>query len=484
VLQSFPKILVTSLIAIFLVTTRSGTEASSKKDDYGSRGNIWKTISASERREVMDLAERFKKLISAARSELMMVRETIRFAESRGFRLWDPEQRNSPRPGARYYAVNRDRTVLLWVVGQKPLSAGMRLINSHIDSPRLELKPHPLKVRTNTVTLDTFVHGFIRTYQWVNIPLALTGRVDLKDGNTVWLEVGLTPSDPVLFIPDLAPHVDRDLRSRTRSEVIKIEELEPLLTTTPPSEQSDLEGVIEQAEHMIRSQYGIEPDDWMSADIQIVPAAEPRDVGIDRAAFAAYGLDDRLTGIINLYALDNVKSPAHTAMAYLVADEEVGSEWNVSASSEWFRKVISEMIRAEAGSVTELDVMTTFGNTEMITADTTSATNPIWPEPQSKGNASILHHGLVIKLYGPGRSPNSEFVARLRKLLDDANIPWHTHTYQAGYGGGTIARYFGAMNMEVTDWGIGIWSAHGPLEVASKADLWALWKGFIAFFES
>jgi aspartyl aminopeptidase len=414
----------------------------------------------------------------------MMVRETIRFAEDRGFRRWDPQQGSRPSPGSRYYAVNRDRTMVLWVVGQRPLSEGMRLINSHSDSPRLELKPHPLKERSGTVTLDTLVHGGIKGYQWVNLPLALTGRVDLKDGNTVWLEIGLKEGDPVLFIPDLAPHVDRDLRSRERSEAIRREELDPLLVTAPPEGTSEIEGVLERAEDILRQQYGIEPDDWMSADIQIVPAIKPVDVGIDRAAFAAYGLDDRLTGIINLYALDEMETPTHTAMAYLVTDEEVGGGWNVSVASEWFRKVVSEMIRAETGSVSELDLMTTFTNTDMITADTTTAINPIWPEPQSKGNTSFMHHGLVIKLYGPGRNANSEFVARLRTLLDEANVPWQTHSYKAGYGGGTISRYFTAMNMEVTDWGIGIWSMHAPIEVASKVDLWALWKGFIAFFES
>jgi aspartyl aminopeptidase len=473
---------VIALLSITLLMTVIGG-AAAPPEDYGSHGNIWKTLSDAERQEINDLTERFKVLISAARSELMMVRETIRFAEDRGFRAWDP-QGNRPSPGDRYYAVNRDRTMVLWVVGQKPLSEGMRLINSHSDSPRLELKPHPFNERSGTVTLDTVVHGGVKGYHWVNIPLALTGRVDKKDGGTVWLELGLKENDPVLFIPDLAPHVDKDLRSRPRSDAIEREELDPLLITSPPHGESEIEGVVAQAEHMLREQYGIEPDDWMSADIQIVPAASPVDVGIDRAAFAAYGLDDRLTGIINLYALDEAESPTHTAMAYLVTDEEVGSGWNVGVASEWFRMVVSEMIRAEKGSVSELDLMTTFGKTDMITADTTTATNPIWPEPQAKGNASMMHHGLVIKLYGPGRNANSEFVARLRNLLDGADVPWQTHSYKAGYGGGTISRYFSAMNMEVTDWGIGIWSMHAPLEVASKADLWSLWKGFCAFFKS
>ncbi len=181
-------------------------------------------------------------MIGSARTELMMVRETIRFAEDRGFRLWDPQQGSAPSPGDRFYAVNRDRTMVLWVVGQKPLRDGMRLINSHSDSPRLELKPHPLKEQTGTVTLETLAHGGIKGYHWVNIPLALTGRVDRKDGSTVWVELGLKPGDPVLFIPDLAPHVDKDLRKRTRAEAIEREELDPLLITAPPDGQSEHRG--------------------------------------------------------------------------------------------------------------------------------------------------------------------------------------------------------------------------------------------------
>ena len=239
-----------------------------------------------------------------------------------------------------------------------------------------------------------------------------------------------------------------------------------------------------QAVALVEEQFGIEPDDWVSSDIQIVPTTEPREVGMDRALFAAFGLDDRLTGIVNVFALEDIEMPTHTAVAYLVTDEEVGSGSNIGVSSEWFRRIAAEMIRAETGSVSELDVMESFSNTDMITADTTTATNPLWPSPQAADNASLLHHGLVIKLYGAGRSANSEYVARLRRMLDDANVAWQSHTYKAGYGGGTIARYFNAMNMEVTDWGVGILSMHSTYSVASKADLWALYEGFVAFFGS
>lgn len=451
------------------------------QEDYGSRGNIWTNLSASERSEVDQVAERFKQLIGAARSELMMVREAVRYAEARGFRRWQAGQ-GKPQPGERYYSINRDRTIVLWVVGKRPLEEGMRLVNSHIDSVRLELKPHPLREKTGVITLDTLNHGGVKGYQWVNVPLALTGRVDREDGTTVWLDLGLEPGDPVLLIPDLAPHVDRDYRDRPRSEAIEGEELKPVLVSAPPPEGSEIKNLREQAEHLIKQAYGLSPDDWISADIQIVPSTPPQDIGLDRALIGAFGMDDRLTAIVSLFALEEMTDPEYTSMAYMVTDEEVGSRWNVGVASEWFRKLIAEILESENGDVSELDVMRTFAATQMITADTTTATNPLWPNPQAPGNASLMHHGLVIKLYGPGRSANSEFVAKLRRMLDDANVAWQVHTYKVGYGGGTIASYFASMNMEVTDWGVGIWSMHSTYDVASKADIWALWKGFQAFY--
>ena len=481
------------LLSCIVLLSCAATAASAQ--DYGSRGNLGETATTAERAEIDVLYERFIPYIDRARTELTMVRETVARAEARGFREWDPALRD-PNPGDRFYAVNRDRTMMLWVVGEEPLASGMRLINSHIDSVRLELKPYPLASKKGVAVLDTLVHGGIKPYQWVNVPLGLTGRVDKKDGSVVWIDYGFDEDDPVLLIPDLAPHVDRDLRSRTRQEAIKREELDPLITSAPTPGNADGEAdengnadaavidAMARAVALVEEEFGIEPDDWVSSDIQLVPVTRPREVGLDRELFAAFGLDDRLAGIASVFALEDLGTPTHTAVAYLVTDEEVGSGSNIGVASEWFRKIAAEMIRAENGAVSELDVMESFSNTDMITADTTTATNPLWPSPQAPDNASLLHHGLVIKLYGAGRSANSEFVARLRKMLDDANVAWQSHTYKAGYGGGTIARYFNAMNMEVTDWGVGILSMHSTYSVASKADLWALYDGFVAFFES
>lgn len=478
--RSFRSLRRVAAVAVLVLTGSILASAPTfAQDDYGSHGNVWAGLGAEQRAEVEAFAGRFVEMIDVARSEAMMVRESVRWAEARGFREWNASV--DPQPGDRFYAVNRGRTIVLWVQGREPMTAGMRLINSHIDSVRLELKPHPLRERPGVVTLDTLQHGGLKEYQWVNVPLAITGRVDRKDGSTVWIEIGLKDDDPVLLVPDLAPHVDRDYRNRTRDEAIGAEELDPILLG---SDDGSGRSLVQQAEAMIRDRYGIEPDDWVSSDVQIVPATRPRDIGLDRSLIGAFGLDDRLTGVVNVLALGEIEAPEHTAMAYLVTDEEVGSRWNVGVSSEWFRMLVAEIIRAESGDVSDLDVMRAFSATDQITADTTTATNPLWPGMQAPNNASLMHHGLVIKLYGPGRSANSEYVARLRRLLDDADVPWQSHSYAAGYGGGTIASDFAAMNMEVTDWGVGIWSMHSPYDVASKADIWALWKGFVAFFSS
>ncbi len=451
-------------------------------EEYGSRGNLEANATDAERAAIEAMYRRFVPYIDRARTELAFVRETVAWAEARGFRAWDPAIREV-QAGDRFHAVNRDRTMLLWVVGSEPLASGMRLVNSHIDSVRLELKPHPLTRKGDAVAFDTLVHGGLKGYQWVNVPLGLTGRVDRKDGSVVWIDYGFDEDDPVLLIPDLAPHVDRDYRNRTRADAIEREELDPILASAPTGGEDGMD-TMERALSLIRDEFGIEPEDWVSSDLQIVPTTPPREIGMDRALFGAFGLDDRLTAVVNVFALEDIGTPTHTAMAYLVTDEEVGSGSNIGVGSEWFRRIVAEMIRAEQGSVDTLDVMETFSNTDMITADTTTATNPLWPGPQAPDNASLLHHGLVIKLYGAGRSANSEFVARLRRILDDDDVAWQSHTYKAGYGGGTIARYFNQMNMEVTDWGVGILSMHSTYDVASKADLWSLYRGFLTFFKS
>ena len=449
--------------------------------DFGF-SHVWPELNAGERSEVMAFGEAFKDFIGRAKSEMWFVREGVEFAESEGFTPWSPDLNASDlTPGSRWYAVNRDRTLVLFVIGSEPLEQGLRIVNTHIDSPRIEFKTRPLRERSGIVTVDAQVHGGIKNYQWANVPLAMIGRVDKTDGTTVWIEVGTRPDDPILLITDLAPYVDMDYRDRTQREVLRAEELEPIIASLPPDADSDHEDATARLLALLEDEYGIDARDFLSADIQIVPATEPRDVGLDRALIAAYGQDDRSTGYVSLRSISEIETPLHTVVAYAVNNEETAS-WNTGVNSAWFTTLVSEIIALQSGEFNDLLLRRAYANTEVLVSDTTTALNPLFPGPQNEELTSRLGYGMVIKEYGAGREANSEFFAKIRGMLDGSGVRWQTHSYDAGYGGGTIAAWFAGQNMDVIDVGIGIVSMHSPLEVSSKVDLWELHKGFQSFF--
>ena len=287
--------------------------------------NAWLELDPQGRERVMRYAEEFKIFLGKAKSEMQFVREAIRFAESNGFRKWDQKAAAGLKPGTRWYAVNRDRTIVLFVVGSEPLEHGLRIVNTHIDSPRIEFKTKPFRESEQAVLVDTQVHGGIKNYQWANVPLAITGRVDKSDGTTVWLDIGYDAADPVLLISDLAPHVDRDFRNRTQQEVFRTEELDPIIATIPPDPAAGQRTVTDRLLAVLREKHGITAGDLLTADIQIVPATAPRDVGLDRALVGAYGQDDRSTAYVSLRAIAEMKTPRLTSVAYAVNNEETNS---------------------------------------------------------------------------------------------------------------------------------------------------------------
>jgi aspartyl aminopeptidase len=444
--------------------------------------NAWPELDAQSREHVMRYGEDFKSFLGKAKSEMQFVKEASRFAEAGGFRKWDPKAAAGMKPGTRWYAVNRDRTIVLFVIGSEPLENGMRIVSTHIDSPRIEFKAKPFRESQQAVLIDTQVHGGIKNYQWANVPLAITGRVDKADGTTAWIDIGNDPADPVLLISDLAPHVDRDFRGRLQPEVIRTEELDPIIGTLPPDTAAGERTATDRLLAILKEKYGITPRDLLTADIQIVPATPPRDVGLDRALVGAYGQDDRSTAYISLRAIAEVKAPRYTSVAYAVNNEEVGS-WNTGVNSEWFNTLISEVMTAQRGSdISDIARRRAYARTEVLVSDTTTAQDPLFPQPQNPALTSRLGYGMVIKEYGAGREANSEFFAKVRGILDRGKVRWQTHGYDAGYGGGTIAAWFATQNMDVIDVGVGLLSMHSPFEVSSKVDLWHLHRGFVAFF--
>jgi aspartyl aminopeptidase len=468
-------------ILVMLGTTASITLSA---QDVGF-GSAWPDLTPAERDEVQKLGEDFKTFLGRAKSEMLFVRSATQFAEGNGFRKWDAA--SSPaalKPGSRWYAINRDRTIVLIVIGTEPLENGMRIVNTHIDSPRIEFKTRPFRESQQAVLIDTQVHGGLKNYQWVNVPLAITGRVDKSDGTTEWIDVGNLPDDPVLLITDLAPHVDRDFRSRTQTEVIRTEELDPVVGTLPPDAAAGQRTATDRVLALLHEKYGVTARDFLSADLQIVPATMPRDVGLDRALIGAYGQDDRSTAYISLRAIADVKTPRYTSVAYAVNNEEVNS-WNTGVNSEWFNTLVSELLAAQKGrEFNDLSLRRAYARTEVLVSDTTTAINPLFPQPQNPNLASRLGYGLVVKEYGAGREANSEFFAKMRGVFDRARVRWQLQAYDAGYGGSTIAAWFAEQNMDAIDVGIGIVSMHSPFEVSSKVDLWHLRRGFVAFFNN
>ncbi len=374
---------------------------------------------------------------------------------------------------------------MAFIIGTEPIENGMRIVNTHIDSVRLEFKTKPFRESQQIALIDTQQHGGLKNYQWVNVPLAIIGRIDKADGTTAWIDIGNKPDDPVLLITDLAPHVDKDFRTRLQPDVIKAEEMDPIIASLPPDTAAGQKTIIDHVLDILKDKYNLTARDFLSAEIQIVPATMPRDVGLDRALVGAYGHDDRATGYISMRAIAEMSStPRYTNIAYMVNNEEVGS-WNTGVNSEWFNTLVDEVLYVQKGAeFNDLVRRRAFARTQVLVSDCTTAQDPDFPQPQNPALTSRLGYGMVVKEYGAGRQSNSEFFAKIRGLLDKDKIRWQTHSYDAGYGGGTIAAWFAGQNMEVMDVGIGILSMHSTYDVSSKVDLWELYKGFQSFFKS
>jgi aspartyl aminopeptidase len=456
-----------AVVAVLLV----GVAAPPVLTQNAEPGPVWPKLSQPERIEVMRFGDDFKQFIGRAKSEMTFVREAVKLVEANGFKPWPKTPvKTDIRPGSRWYAVNRERTIVAFVIGVEPLSAGARIVNTHNDSVRLELKPRPFRDSFDISLLDTTTHGDLKNYQWVNRPLALIGRVTKTDGTTVTIDIGHDPADGVLLIADLAPHVDKDFRERRNRDVIATEELDPILALTRDG-----------ATKALKDKYNLTPDDFLSADLQIVPAQMPVDVGLDHQLVGAYGHDDRSNGFASFRAIVEVKTPPKTSMAYGVNNEEVNS-WTTGVNSEWFRTLLAEVISAQEPSYNDLMLRHALRASQVLVSDCTTALDPVFPQPYLLGGSARLGWGLVFKEYGSGRQADGEYFSRVRKIFNDAGVHWQTHAYKAGYGGGTIAQWFANADIDAIDVGIGILSMHSPMDVSSKVDLWELYRGFKAFF--
>lgn len=326
---------------------------------------------------------------------------------------------------------------------------------------------------------QTYIHGGIKTYQWVNIPLALVGRVDKKDGSVVNISVGFKENDPIFMVTDLALHVDHPNRSRTRRNVIGKEELDVIVAAKPALDKKVKDIVVSYLE----KEYGISEEDLVSAELALVPTTKLRDVGLDRSIIAAYGQDDKASSIAAVKAIIEQKTPEYTSIAYLVDNEEVGNINNTGASSSYLVDLLSGLLYNQKGdNYNDYQQRKVLRNTKVISADVNPGVNPTWSNVWELGNAPRLGNGINLKLYGDGFNANSEYMDWTRNYLDNNKIKWQTSTYKGKAYGGTIGSDLSNNNMEVIDFGVPILSIHSPYALGSKVDLYSLYKAMLAFY--
>jgi aspartyl aminopeptidase len=437
----------------------------------------WELATAEQRKEIFAFNESYKTYLKVARSAYFSTREAIRQARAAGFVEFSSA--TPVKPGAKLIVNGRDRGVILVVVGEDPLTAGLRVVATHHDSSHLDLKARPIYVKGAVAMFNTVEYGGIKRYQYANEPLALIGRIDTTDGKTVDVSIGLDPNDPVFVIPDNAPHSDAPLRNRTYQTVLEAEELDPVVASIPTDKS-----LVATVMNEMTARYGIREEDFVSGELHLVPARPPADVGLDRGLTGGYGQDDRLSSYCAIRAvMDLQKTPKRTAVAYLTNHEEAGSVNNTGARSEFFNNTMGRLILAQRGrEYNDLDLRLALSASEVISADTNDGINPLFGSTSEETNAAKLGHGPSIKRYGRGFDGNSEFIARIRGLLDRASIPWQTQTPKVGVGGGgTIGMFFSDWDMEVIDMGVPLLSMHSTFEISSKVDTWNFYRFMSSF---
>lgn len=452
--------------------------------------NAWETYSEEEKEQVFELNEGYKEFLTA-KTERECVAKTIALAEEKGYRnLQDIlEKGESLKAGDKVYAQGMEKTIVLLHIGTKPLEKGFKILGAHIDSPRLDLKQNPLYENTELALLDTHYYGGIKKYQWVALPLALHGVVVKKDGTKIPVCIGEKDSDPVVGISDLLVHLSAKQMEKPANKVVEGESLDVLVGSIPLKDQ-EKDKAKANILKLLKDTYDIEEEDFISAEIEVVPAGKPRDYGLDRSMVAGYGHDDRVCAYTSLKALLDSDTPDRTAACILTDKEEIGSVGATGAHSRFFENTIAEVMNA-AGQYSELSLRRALANSRLLSSDVSAAFDPNYADVNELKNTAYFGHGICFNKYTGSRGKagsndaNAEYMAALRKIMDDNNVVYQTSELgkvDQG-GGGTIAYIMANYGMEVIDSGVAVQNMHAPWEVISKADSYEAYKGYKAFLK-
>lgn len=450
---------------------------------------IWQKASQETKEDVFKLADDYKKFIDAAKTERLSINEIIRCAKEAGFKNF--KDQDQVKTGDKLYYVNKEKAAVLVVLGKDDIEKGMNIVGSHVDSPRIDIKQNPLYEEHGISLLKTHYYGGIRKYQWVAIPLALYGTVVKDNGEIIQIAIGDDENDPVFYITDLLPHLAKDQNDKKLSEAIEGEGLNVIIGSLPAEGKEDEKKFKLNVLKILNEKYGMIEEDFLTAELEIVPAGKSRDVGIDRGMIMAYGHDDRVCAYTSLRAILELDSPQKTAVALFSDKEEVGSNGNTGMCSMFFNNMIAELIAIKnKGNYKELLLKRALENSSMLSSDVAAGVDPTYPQVTEIQNAAIMGKGVVMVKYTGSRGKsgandaNAEYIGSLRKLFNENNVIWQTSELgkvDQG-GGGTIAYIMANYNMDVVDLGVPVLSMHAPYELVSKTDVYMTYKAYNVFY--
>lgn len=461
------------------------------------RENAWKKYQTKDEKDkVFAFAEDYRGFLSDCKTERECTSYFADKAKEVGYisleEIIDANRRL--KAGDKVYAVNKDKGIALFVIGSEDMEQGMNILGAHIDSPRLDLKQNPLYEDTDMVLLDTHYYGGVKKYQWVTLPLALHGVIAKKDGTVIPVNIGEKPEDPVFGVSDLLIHLAADQMEKKASKVIEGEDMDVLVGSLPFYDEKDEEKkelVKKNILRILQEQYDIEEEDFLSAEIEVVPAGAARDYGFDRSMIMGYGHDDRVCAYPSFMAMLAVEEPKRTLACLLVDKEEIGSVGATGMQSRFFENTVAELVNA-CGDYSELKVRRALKNSKVLSSDVSAAFDPNYPSVMEKRNAAYFGRGLVFNKYTGSRGKSgsndagAEYVGSLRRVMDDAGVSYQTAELgkvDQG-GGGTIAYILGNYDMQVIDSGVAVLNMHAPWEIISKVDLYEAYRGYIAFLEN
>ena len=448
----------------------------------------WEKYTDEQIKDVMAFNEDYKNFITNGKTERLCVKQSIELAKEKGFK--ELSEYETLKPGDKVYVNNMNKNIALFVVGKQPIETGMRILGAHIDSPRMDLKQNPLYESEGFALLDTHYYGGVKKYQWVTIPLSLIGVVVKKDGTVIDVNIGEDENDPVVGISDLLIHLSADQMKKDASKVIEGEDLDVTIASIPLKD-SEKEAVKANVLKILKEKYDFEEEDFLSAEIEVVPSGKARDYGIDRSMVAGYGHDDRVCAYTSLMALLQVNDPEYTSCCILVDKEEIGSVGATGAQSLFFENTVAELL-AKQGTDSFVKTRQALANSKMLSSDVSAGVDPLYLSVNDKKNAAYLGKGIVFNKYTGSRGKsgsndaNAEYMAEIRNVLDSKNV--YYQTAELGKvdqgGGGTIAYILGNYNMNVIDAGVAVLNMHAPMEIVSKVDVYEAYVAYLTFLEN